>query len=77
MEKIKLDISSRIKQMEKETGKKIPLSSLAKEIGLSRQTLMNWDRGERLKTVEDVKKLADYFKCTVNDLIVKVKTKNK
>ncbi len=44
---------------------------LAHALGISRQTLMNWEKGASVPSLEDAAKLAKVFDITLDDLVGK------
>lgn len=73
MSKVKIDVTSKLEKLNQKRTKPLSMSGLAKEVGITRQTLNNWDTGSGLKTLEDVSKLAKFFDCSILDLIKKEK----
>ena len=41
---------------------------LAKELGLTNQTLMNIETGKHTPSIKSMKKIADYFNMTLSEL---------
>lgn len=50
----------------KEAGVGAP--TLAKKTGISRQTIANWLEGQKPQNLEQVKKVADHFGMTIDEL---------
>ena len=44
-------------------------SALAKRINVSQQTVSHWESGKRRPSVEMLKKLADLFGCSIDELV--------
>lgn len=47
---------------------KIKIQYLADQTGISRKTLENWLEGQKPRDIEQVKKVADFFKISVDEL---------
>ena len=52
---------------------KITVSALEKTLGFGNSTITKWNKGS--PTVDKLKKVADYFGCTIDDLIEDKKRK--
>tara|TARA_R110000744_G_scaffold195512_1_gene314576 strand:+ start:31750 stop:31971 length:222 start_codon:yes stop_codon:yes gene_type:complete len=70
MSNVKIDVNTQLKKLNSKRSKPLTMSALADEVGITRQTLNNWDSGERLKTLEDISKLAKFFGCSISKLII-------
>ena len=57
----------RFKQLRKE--KKVTISRLAREIGISRFAIMKWEKGETKPTMEVQKKLCEFFNVSSDYLM--------
>lgn len=62
-----MDISGKIKQLR--LDKCIKLVDAAKDLDISPSTLCGWESGYRKPGVDEVKKLADLYKVSVEFLI--------
>lgn len=72
---VRIDISGALERRKEKTGEKDSYNSLHTKTGVGRQTLASWDRGESLKTIEDLVKIAEFFGEDINQLIVKTQNK--
>lgn len=64
-----MKIGEKIKTLRKEN--KISQEKLAHEIGVSRQIVGEWERGERVPILENVKALAAFFQVSIDDFFEK------
>lgn len=48
---------------------KITQEQLAKKLGVARTTITNYETGESKPDIETLKKIAEYFNCTIDDLL--------
>jgi transcriptional regulator with XRE-family HTH domain len=71
---IKLALSEALAKRNKRENDDMSLNQLAKETGIARQTLTNWENGESLKTLNHILKLSEFLGVDMKDLI---KTKKK
>lgn len=62
--------SQRLKELR--TEKELSQGELAKELGISRASIINYENGERIPDVEFAQKIADYFFVTVDYLIGRI-----
>ena len=62
-----LDIGSRIIELRSARG--LSQEALANELGLSRQAVSRWERGEALPDTENLIALADLFGVTLDELV--------
>lgn len=53
----------------------IPISAISKRTGVPQQTIHNWLTGIEPKNISQVKKVADFFKVSVDYLCFGTKTK--
>ena len=51
------------------TQQKLSQQALAKHLGVSRSTVAMWETGASQPDIEMLKRLADYFSCTVDTLV--------
>ena len=51
---------------------RISFARLEREVGLSNGILGKWDKDIQGATVKNIKKVADYFHCTIDELIREV-----
>ena len=58
-----------LKPKEIREKKKIKAKDVAKELGISRITLWQWENGKRSPSIESVTKLAKLYKCSINDIV--------
>lgn len=56
-----------IRELRKKAG--LTQASLARELGVKRETVAQWERGENKPRAATLLKLADYFHCTVDSLL--------
>ena len=57
----------KLKELRKKIGK--TQEQIAEEIGIEKQTYQNYEIGKRKPNIEALKKLADYFKVSVDYLV--------
>ena len=57
----------RLKELREE--KELTQSQLAKEIGINRRTLSNYETGAREPDIQTIKKLCDFFEVTAGYLL--------
>lgn len=50
-------------------GLKLSQEELAEKIGVTRQTISNWELGETQPNVEQLKKLSEVFKISIDELV--------
>ena len=62
-----LDLGSRITELRSARG--LSQEALANELGLSRQAVSRWERGEALPDTENLIALADLFEVTLDELV--------
>lgn len=48
---------------------KITQQTLAKEVGVTRSTVTKWETGKSMPRIDTLRKLANVFGCTVDDLL--------
>lgn len=51
----------------------ITMAQLARETGIAPQTLNNWVAGQEPRSLDQIKKVADYFKVSLDELCFGVK----
>lgn len=56
-----------LKQKRKE--RELPLRKVAKAMGVSLNTIFNYENGKREPNLEMLKKLAAFFNCTIDELM--------
>lgn len=64
----------RLKQLRLEKGFYQP--ELAKELNIAKQTVSNWENGNRVPDAETLIKIANYFNCSVDYLLGNSDIKN-
>lgn len=57
---------SKIKELREKTG--ITQEALARELGVSRQTVLNWETGRNMPFGKNAKIVADFFGVTIDEL---------
>ncbi|MCL2862244.1 MAG: helix-turn-helix domain-containing protein [Firmicutes bacterium] len=60
-------IAARIKELRDESG--LSQEQLAKEIGVNRRTISNYESAVREPDIQTIKKLCDFFKVTAGYLL--------
>ena len=75
---IKYNLKELIAQKEFEDKKRISLSQISKEIGISRTTLSKIanSKGDYSTKTEYIEKLCRYFDCSVDDLLTIIPNEN-
>ena len=63
---------NRIKKLRKQA--KLSQQTLADQIGVFRNTISNWETGYSQISLENAKKVAEYFGVTIEDLLESDKT---
>lgn len=58
---------NKIRKLRKQAG--LTQEALAKEMGIKRETVAQWERGENKPRVDTLIKLADFFQCSVDNLL--------
>ena len=43
--------------------------NLAEELGVSQQSVSNWEKGSREPPIDMLKKMANIFNCTIDELV--------
>lgn len=64
---IKKQIGQRIREERKE--KKISQTELSKIVNTTQDTISLWEKGKSAPNIEDIIKLSDYFKISIEELI--------
>lgn len=68
--KVKIDVTGALDHLEKQTGNERPsFYRLNKELGISANNFPSWERGEGLKTVEQIVKFSEYTGYPLESLI--------
>lgn len=57
----------KLKTLRKKMG--LTQAELAQEIGVSGRALNSWECGQRWPKIEDAIKLAEFFGCTLDELV--------
>jgi len=63
---MELRLKENLEHLIDESG--ISITNLAKKCGINQQTIHNWLSGQSPKNISQVKKLADYFGCSIEDI---------
>ena len=57
----------KLKVLRKKKG--MPRAELAKAMGVSERSIEAWESGQRWPKIEDAIKLAEFFGCTLDELV--------
>lgn len=68
-----MELKHILKELCNQSG--IPISTISKRTGVPQQTIHNWLTGIEPKNISQVKKVADFFKVSVDYLCFGIKTK--
>lgn len=69
MTKINEILGKNLSDLRKE--KKLSQSELSEEIGINSKSISKWEQGKAIPSVEDLKKFADFYSLTIDQLISK------
>jgi transcriptional regulator with XRE-family HTH domain len=69
-----MDFYKRLKQLRKDTGKL--QKEIAKDLGLARSTYVGYETGYREPDLETIKKIAEYYNCSIDYLLGMTNIKN-
>ncbi|MDA9189511.1 helix-turn-helix domain-containing protein [bacterium] len=61
-----MEISKQLEQLLRLKGMNI--SQLAREVGVSSKTLHNWTTGQKPRDIDQVKRVADFFRVSIDEL---------
>lgn len=62
-----MDLGNKIVELRKQN--KLSQEQLAEKIGVSRQTISNWENGKFYPDIDDLFKISKYFNITLEDLL--------
>lgn len=62
-----MDLGTKILKLRK--GKNLSQEKLAEQLGITRQTLANWESNITTPEINQIKKLTEIFKISINDLV--------